>query len=203
MEQVLLRAERGAGARPVLGPAAAEIARQGACPRRLAVQGGRAQGPAAMGEGMSKRLKLQLGGEADMEERAFANPYPDYQPHGAAAAAAPASSAADTQRDPAPCPKEEESLPFDADGQVGPGPRGGGAGPRPGAGCCCSGGRVALEPWGPSRSRTRCGGGGVWNVEGGPRVLERAAGRPGTLCGPLQFCTLGRGLERWGGALVF
>uniref|UniRef100_A0A803VT28 Uncharacterized protein n=1 Tax=Ficedula albicollis TaxID=59894 RepID=A0A803VT28_FICAL len=52
-----------------------------------------------MGESMSKRLKLQLGGEAEMEERAFANPYPDYQPQGAVAA----PSAADTHRDRAPC----------------------------------------------------------------------------------------------------
>ncbi|XP_075349832.1 lanC-like protein 2 isoform X2 [Mycteria americana] len=69
-----------------------------------------------MGESMSKRLKLQLGGEAEMEERAFANPYPDYQPHGAAAAAAP--STADAQRDKTRLPPEEESLPFSADGKV-------------------------------------------------------------------------------------
>uniref|UniRef100_A0A672THA0 Uncharacterized protein n=1 Tax=Strigops habroptila TaxID=2489341 RepID=A0A672THA0_STRHB len=70
-----------------------------------------------MGESMSKRLKLQLGGEAEMEERAFANPYPDYQPHGAAAA----PSAADSQRDRALLPAEDESLPFGADGKVSPG----------------------------------------------------------------------------------
>uniref|UniRef100_A0A8C5SKQ1 Uncharacterized protein n=1 Tax=Laticauda laticaudata TaxID=8630 RepID=A0A8C5SKQ1_LATLA len=40
-----------------------------------------------MGEGMSKRLKVQLGREAEMEERAFNNPYPDYQPHGSTASA--------------------------------------------------------------------------------------------------------------------
>lgn len=68
-----------------------------------------------MGESMSKRLKLQLGGEAEMEERAFANPYPDYQPQGAVAA----PSAADTHRDRAlQPPAEEESLPFGADGKV-------------------------------------------------------------------------------------
>ncbi|XP_073534294.1 lanC-like protein 2 isoform X2 [Phyllobates terribilis] len=33
-----------------------------------------------MGESMSKRLKLQFGGEAEMEERSFNNPYPDYRP---------------------------------------------------------------------------------------------------------------------------
>ncbi|OXB59045.1 hypothetical protein ASZ78_006956 [Callipepla squamata] len=63
-----------------------------------------------MGESMSKRLKLQLGGEAEMEERAFANPYPDYQPQGA--------SAAEAQRDRALPPAEEEPLPFGADGKV-------------------------------------------------------------------------------------
>ncbi|KAJ7428737.1 hypothetical protein WISP_00857 [Willisornis vidua] len=72
-----------------------------------------------MGESMSKRLKLQLGGEAEMEERAFANPYPDYQPHGAAAA----PSAADAHRDRALLSAaEEEPLPFGADGKVSPGP---------------------------------------------------------------------------------
>ncbi|GAB0184129.1 lanC-like protein 2 [Grus japonensis] len=70
-----------------------------------------------MGESMSKRLKLQLGGEAEMEERAFPNPYPDYQPHGAGAAAA--ASAADAHRDKALLPpEEEESLPFGADGKT-------------------------------------------------------------------------------------
>lgn len=75
---------------------------------------------------MSKRLKLQLGGEAEMEERAFANPYPDYQPQGAVAA----PSAADTHRDRAlQPPAEEESLPFGADGKVSPRRRA----PRPGS----------------------------------------------------------------------
>uniref|UniRef100_A0A8V0XU90 LanC-like protein 2 n=1 Tax=Gallus gallus TaxID=9031 RepID=A0A8V0XU90_CHICK len=67
-----------------------------------------------MGESMSKRLKLQLGGEAEMEERAFANPYPDYQPQGAAAA----QSAAEAQRDRVLLPPEEDPLPFDSDGKV-------------------------------------------------------------------------------------
>lgn len=70
-----------------------------------------------MGESMSKRLKLQLGGEAEMEERAFANPYPDYQPQGAAAA----QSAAEAQRDRVLLPPEEDPLPFDSDGKVSPG----------------------------------------------------------------------------------
>ncbi|XP_050793699.1 lanC-like protein 2 isoform X1 [Gopherus flavomarginatus] len=74
-----------------------------------------------MGESMSKRLKLQLGGEAEMEERAFSNPYPDYQLHGAAAAASSSpSEAAETQRDPAPSPggEETESRPFGPDGKI-------------------------------------------------------------------------------------
>ncbi|XP_030407286.1 lanC-like protein 2 [Gopherus evgoodei] len=74
-----------------------------------------------MGESMSKRLKLQLGGEAEMEERAFSNPYPDYQLHAASAAACSSpSEAAETQRDPAPSPggEETESRPFGPDGKI-------------------------------------------------------------------------------------
>lgn len=93
-----------------------------------------------MGESMSKRLKLQLGGEAEMEERAFPNPYPDYQPQGAGAAAA-APSVADTLRDKSPLPAEEEPLPFGADGKVSPGPP---AGPRERRG-------------GPAACLSRCG----------------------------------------------
>ncbi|XP_053570526.1 lanC-like protein 2 [Bombina bombina] len=68
-----------------------------------------------MGEGMSKRLRLQFGGEAEMEERSFNNPYPDYRP-------------------PQPCTGEQEEegeeegeaagelseldLPFDRDGKI-------------------------------------------------------------------------------------
>lgn len=64
---------------------------------------------------MSKRLKLQLGGEAEMEERAFANPYPDYQPQGAAAA----HGAVEAHRDRALLPPAaEDPLPFGADGKV-------------------------------------------------------------------------------------
>lgn len=59
-----------------------------------------------MGESMSKRLKLQLGGEAEMEERAFANPYADYQPP--AAEGAPRDKAA----------PGDEPLPFGTDGKV-------------------------------------------------------------------------------------
>uniref|UniRef100_A0A674ICI8 Uncharacterized protein n=1 Tax=Terrapene triunguis TaxID=2587831 RepID=A0A674ICI8_9SAUR len=87
-----------------------------------------------MGESMSKRLKLQLGGEAEMEERAFSNPYPDYQLHGAAAATSSSpSEAAETQRDPAPSPvgEEPESLPFGPDGKVSERARAGPGGPPP------------------------------------------------------------------------
>ncbi|OCT75991.1 lanC-like protein 2 [Xenopus laevis] len=66
-----------------------------------------------MGEGMSKRLRLQLGGEAEMEERSFVNPYPDYRPP------QPALSAGGEQET-----KEEDEdlgeldLPFDSDGKI-------------------------------------------------------------------------------------
>lgn len=57
---------------------------------------------------MSKRLRLQFGGEAEMEERSFVNPFPDYRP---------------------PIPEQGEGaegsgehgeldLPFDKDGKV-------------------------------------------------------------------------------------
>lgn len=97
-----------------------------------------------MGESMSKRLKLQLGGEAEMEERAFANPYPDYQPQGAVAA----PSAADAHRDRAlQPPAEEDSLPFGADGKVSPGRRAGAMsrtlGPASPVGCSLPGPRGA------------------------------------------------------------
>jgi len=41
------------------------------CPWRAAV---------AMGENMSKRLKLVSGSESAMEERSFPNPFPDWDP---------------------------------------------------------------------------------------------------------------------------
>lgn len=133
---------------------------------------------------MSKRLKLQLGGEAEMEERAFANPYPDYQPQAAGAAAAP--SAADAQRDRAPLPPEEESLPFGADGKVSPGrraggrrvlarralPRSRGAPPRRGCPGAASGG----GPW----ARPRPAGARA----GGPRPVRAAAERCAAPCPP-------------------
>lgn len=65
-----------------------------------------------MGETMSKRLKLHLGGEAEMEERAFANPFPDYE----AAAAADAAEGSGPARPP-PTP-DELGLPFQRDGKV-------------------------------------------------------------------------------------
>uniref|UniRef100_A0A8D0G8R8 Uncharacterized protein n=1 Tax=Sphenodon punctatus TaxID=8508 RepID=A0A8D0G8R8_SPHPU len=74
-----------------------------------------------MGESMSKRLKLQLGGEAEMEERAFSNPYSDYhQPHGATASPAAATpNPEENQRDRSPSPPgDEDSLPFERNGKV-------------------------------------------------------------------------------------
>lgn len=138
---------------------------------------------------MSKRLKLQLGGEAEMEERAFANPYPDYQPHGAGPAAVP--STADTQRDKASLPPEEESLPFGADGKVSPGRRAGaqaGAASRPPRPCLTRGAlppsrggpaaraAVGAAPGRPPRPAAASGG-----VVGRPAACPR---RCGALCRP-------------------
>ncbi|XP_054847960.1 lanC-like protein 2 [Eublepharis macularius] len=74
-----------------------------------------------MGEGMSKRLKLQLGGEAEMEERAFNNRYPDYHPGaGAAAASAPEASPSGSEgkRSRSSSPEGDDALPFDRDGKI-------------------------------------------------------------------------------------
>ncbi|XP_044285660.1 lanC-like protein 2 isoform X1 [Varanus komodoensis] len=77
-----------------------------------------------MGEGMSKRLKVQLGGEAEMEERAFNNPYPDYSPHGAAASAASVAPSSPSDEEGKRCrsasPQRDDSLPFDSDGKISP-----------------------------------------------------------------------------------
>lgn len=64
------------------------------CPCRVAV---------AMGDNMSKRLKLISASEAEMEERCFPNPYPDWDQ-----GALSSTSASD------PLPDE----PFDAEGKV-------------------------------------------------------------------------------------
>lgn len=84
-----------------------------------------------MGETMSKRLKLHLGGEAEMEERAFANPFPDYE---AAASGVPAGGAEETGSARPPRSPDELGLPFHSDGKVSR--RRAGAGPRaaPGGG---------------------------------------------------------------------
>lgn len=129
---------------------------------------------------MSKRLKLQLGGEAEMEERAFANPYPDYQPQGAVAA----PSAADAHRDRAlQPPTEEESLPFGADGKVSLGWREGAASRTPGPGLTLgslasrgSGGPAARPALGSAPGRLRRGAGPAAGATGLP-----AACAPGEL----------------------
>lgn len=68
-----------------------------------------------MGETMSKRLKLHLGGEAEMEERAFTNPFPDYE---AAASMVAAGAAEETGCDRPPPSPDEFGLPFHSDGKV-------------------------------------------------------------------------------------
>ncbi|XP_024620114.1 lanC-like protein 2 isoform X1 [Neophocaena asiaeorientalis asiaeorientalis] len=64
-----------------------------------------------MGETMSRRFKLQLGGDADMEERAFPNPFPDYE----AAAAVPAEEPPRARPQLTP---DELGLPFHSDGKI-------------------------------------------------------------------------------------
>ncbi|KAM9307837.1 lanC-like protein 2 [Gastrophryne carolinensis] len=63
-----------------------------------------------MGETMSKRLRLQFGGEAEMEERCFINPYPDYRPPPGAVEGGEASEAASEHG--------ELELPFDKEGKI-------------------------------------------------------------------------------------
>ncbi|XP_051839953.1 lanC-like protein 2 [Antechinus flavipes] len=66
-----------------------------------------------MGETMSKRLKLHLGGEAEMEERAFPNPFQDYE--SASAVAIAAGIAAEESSPPA---GNNLGLPFNGDGKI-------------------------------------------------------------------------------------
>lgn len=66
---------------------------------------------------MSKRLKLHLGGEAEMEERAFPNPFPDYE--AALSAAGLAAGAAEETGRACPLPTTEDpGLPFHPNGKV-------------------------------------------------------------------------------------
>lgn len=69
-----------------------------------------------MGETMSKRLKFHLGGEAEMEERAFTNPFPDYE--AAASAVFAAGAAEETGCTRPPPPTDELGLPFHNNGKV-------------------------------------------------------------------------------------
>lgn len=62
------------------------------CPRRATV---------AMGDNMSKRLKLLSAPDAEMEERSFPNPYPDWE-----------------QGEPASDADNQPSEPLDAEGKV-------------------------------------------------------------------------------------
>lgn len=73
---------------------------------------------------MSKRLKFHLG-EAEMEERSFPNPFPDYE--AAASAAGFATGSAEETGRVCPLPTTEDpGLPFHPNGKVswlpGPGP---------------------------------------------------------------------------------
>ncbi|KAM4689472.1 lanC-like protein 2 [Discoglossus pictus] len=67
-----------------------------------------------MGEGMSKRLRLQFGGEAEMEERVFNNSYPDYRPP------QPGAEEQEGQEEGEEASGElgELDLPFDKDGKI-------------------------------------------------------------------------------------
>jgi len=71
---------------------------------------------AEMGETMSKRLKFHLGGEAEMEERAFTNPFPDYE--AAASAVFAAGAAEETGCTRPPPPTDELGLPFHNNGKI-------------------------------------------------------------------------------------
>lgn len=54
-----------------------------------------------MGAAMSKRLKLLSAPEAEMEERSFPNPYPDWEP-----------------QDPSADAADQRNEPLDAEGKV-------------------------------------------------------------------------------------
>ncbi|KAM5156967.1 lanC-like protein 2 [Mantella aurantiaca] len=66
-----------------------------------------------MGESMSKRLRLQLGGEAEMEERSFVNPFPDYRPP-----VSPPPGAEQEEGEEEPGDHGELDLPIDQDGKI-------------------------------------------------------------------------------------
>lgn len=66
---------------------------------------------------MSKRLKLQFGGEAEMEERSFNNPFPDYRPPPDTAEQAEGEEE-EEEEEAASSEQGELDLPFDRDGKV-------------------------------------------------------------------------------------
>lgn len=125
-----------------------------------------------MGETMSKRLRLHLGGEADMEERAFTNPFLDYDAAGAAGLAAGAGEETGSVRPPPAA--DEPGLPFHPDGKV--------SGSRPGPRPRGAAKMVAPASPGPARvvsslARRACRRGGVEPraEDPGPAVSRRAA----------------------------
>ncbi|XP_030063141.1 lanC-like protein 2 [Microcaecilia unicolor] len=63
---------------------------------------------------MSKRLKLQFGGESEMEERAFINPYLDYE----AAGGGPATASTEEEEEDADNFPEGQDMPFDGQGKI-------------------------------------------------------------------------------------
>ncbi|XP_069067604.1 lanC-like protein 2 isoform X2 [Pleurodeles waltl] len=63
-----------------------------------------------MGENMSKRLKLQFGGESEMEERSFNNPYPDYD--------AVFTAPLDPEEGGLEQSAGDQDVPFDQDGKI-------------------------------------------------------------------------------------
>uniref|UniRef100_A4IIE7 LanC-like protein 2 n=1 Tax=Xenopus tropicalis TaxID=8364 RepID=A4IIE7_XENTR len=67
-----------------------------------------------MGESVSKRLRLQLGGEAEMEERAFLNPFPDYRPPQPALGTGAEQENLEEDEEPL----GELDLPFDREGKI-------------------------------------------------------------------------------------
>lgn len=140
-----------------------------------------------MGETISRRLWFQGDWDAEMEERAFPNPFPDYE----AAAAVPAEEPPCAR--PALTP-EELGLPFHSDGKVSRRPDPGGAG-RGAPAVVASTRRALAARTSPSRA-ARCAGvaagvpprgfggcGGSWGAGGSAGRGEVGAGDAAPLPG--------------------